>query len=160
MRINAFGFLVLAGTGLLVVGCGDDSGGGGNVCPAGEVECDGVCIPEIDPVLEGAQGIQENIFSGPGPTGSCAASTCHDAENPEQGLDLSSAAASAMTSINVASKEVAKNRVVPSDVDASYLFDKLIDRDIVDDPMPQLGFPLCDAKITAVEEWIAAGAPQ
>ena len=150
MRNNAFGFRVLTCTGLLVLGCGDSNS---SHCEAGEVPCDGVCIPEIEPILA---DIQASVF-----TPTCAASSCHDAENPQQGLDLSSAAASATTSINVPSTEVDKDRVVPSDVDASYLFDKLIGRDnIVLDPMPQLGFPLCDAKIAAVEAWIAAGAPE
>jgi len=150
---------VLTCTGLLVIGCGSD--GSGSSCPTGQIPCDGVCIPEIDPVLEGPQGIQENIFSGPGPLGSCTPSSCHGTVNPQEMLELSSAAVSAANLIDVDSEQApGKNRVTPSDVQASYLYNKLTDQDIAPDtdPMPQVGFPLCDAKIAAIEAWIAAGA--
>ncbi|MDH3200460.1 MAG: hypothetical protein OEM15_06150 [Myxococcales bacterium] len=157
MRNKAFGFLTLMCAGLWVLGCGSDS-----PCPAGEISCDGVCIPAIDPVLEGPQGIQENIFSGPGPVGSCTASSCHGTQNPQEMLELSSAAVSAENLIDVESEQVpGKGRVVPGDVSASYLYNKITGEGIAPDtqPMPFGGSALCDEKILAVEAWIAAGAP-
>jgi hypothetical protein len=170
MMRSAFGLSLLVSAGVMVVGCGDSgsSGGtggtGGSGCETGQVECDGACIPEIDPVLEGAQGIQENIFSGPGATGSCAASSCHDSQNPQplqQGLDLSSAAASRATLIEVESVEVSKLRVEPGNVEGSYIVNKILGEGIAPGTarMPNIGIPLCDAKIEAIIDWVADGAP-
>ena len=157
MGNNAFGFLALVCAGLFVLGCGSD-----NPCLAGEIPCDGVCIPQIDPVLEGAQGIQENIFSGPGPIGSCAASSCHGTQNPQETLELSSATVSAENLIDVESVQVpGKDRVVPGDVNASYLYNKVTGEGTAPGTqrMPFGGIPLCEEKIAAIEAWIAAGAP-
>ena len=152
MYKNAFGFLVLACVGLWVVGCGS-SGGTDSPCPAGETPCDGVCIPEIEPVLA---DIQASVFDI-----SCTASSCHGGPNPQEMLDLSTAELSEASLIDQPSNQVAKDRVTPGDVSASYLYDKLTGQNIAQDtdPMPQLGFPLCEAKILAVEAWIAVGAP-
>jgi len=163
MYKNAFGFLVLC-VGLCVLGCGGDSSACTegqflcddmciDECGVDEVECDCVCIPEIEPVLA---DIQVSVFDV-----SCTASSCHGGPNPREMLDLSTAELSEATLIDVPSNQVAKDRVTPGDVSASYLYNKLTGQDIAQgtDPMPQLGFPLCEAKISAVETWIAAGAP-
>lgn len=143
---------MLVSVGLVMTGCGDS----GSVCDAGQVECDGVCIAEIATTLDGENGIQASVFQG-----SCAFSNCHGAQGiPQAQLELSSAAVSADNLIDVDSTEVGKLRVAPGDPAASYLLDKLLGRDLAPGTaqMPNLGQPLCEAKIQAVEAWIAAGA--
>ena len=88
---------------------------------------------------------------------SCAASTCHDADSPAEGLDLSSASSVADNLVGVASvQDPAQVLVVAGDPAGSYLVHKLRGTGL-ETQMPQ-GAVLCEAKITAVEEWIAAGA--
>jgi hypothetical protein len=131
------------------MGCGDSG------CPNGQVECDGVCIDEIEPTLT---SIQPEVFSV-----SCTASACHDANGPSEGLDLSSLSASETSLINVDSVQVpAKLRVAPGDSSASYLMNKLLGVDIPlgTTQMPQLDPDgLCAPKIDAIEQWIDDGAP-
>ncbi len=137
--------------GLGMVGCGD-SGSGGSTCPSGEVECDGVCIDAIEPTLE---SIQVGVFNG-----SCAASSCHDANLPQANLDLSGAEASAADLIDVDAEQVDGLRVAPGDSANSYVMNKLLGQNI---PAPFLqmpvGLPLCEAKINVVRQWIDDGAP-
>ena len=118
--------------------------------------CSGACIPEILPVLDGANGIQASVFQA-----SCAFSACHGSNVvPQAGLELSSASVSEANLINVDSTQVDKLRVAPGDPDASYLLDKLLGRNLAPGTLqqPPVGGPLCDPMIQAVEEWIAAGA--
>jgi hypothetical protein len=138
----------------MMTGCGDD-GGSANGCDSGQVECDDVCIPEIQPMLAGANGIQASVFQT-----SCTASACHDASSPQEQLELTSAAVSEANLVDVDSNQVDKLRVAPGDPDASYLMDKLRGENLAPATaqMPNVGIPLCDAKIQAVEDWIAAGA--
>jgi hypothetical protein len=140
---------LLVGLGVVAMGCGDSG------CPNGQVECDSVCIEEIEPTLT---SIQSEVFSI-----SCTASTCHDANGPEQGLDLSSLSASEESLINVQSvQEPTKLRVDPGDSSASYLMNKLLGVDILagTTQMPQLDPDgLCAPKIDAIEQWIDDGAP-
>lgn len=159
MKNTVLGLSLLASLGLLLVGCGDSGsaavGGGG--CESGEVECDEVCIPEITPTLDGVSGIQASVFDV-----SCAFSSCHGAEGiPQAGLELSSVTISEMNLIDVDSTQVEKLRVAPGDVPGSYLVDKLLGQNLPQGTqrMPFGNMPLCDAKIAAVEDWIAAGAP-
>ncbi|MFZ1864194.1 MAG: hypothetical protein WAU39_08245 [Polyangiales bacterium] len=151
---SAFGLSLLVSMGVVMTGCGDS---GGSACDTGQVECDGVCIPAIEPTLDGVRGIQASVFDV-----SCAISTsCHGAGGGLQsGLVLSSASVSADNLIDVESTEVDKLRVAPGDTGASYLVDKLLGQNLAlgTAQMPNLGQPLCDAKIQAVEDWIAAGA--
>ncbi|MEM7137876.1 MAG: hypothetical protein AAF500_14925 [Myxococcota bacterium] len=134
-------------------GCGDSGTSSG--CDTGEVECDGVCIPAIEPVIEGESGIQAGVFDV-----SCASSACHDADAPAQGLDLSDAMASAMSTIGVTATELDRPLVDPGNPDNSYLFDKIIGENLAPGTqrMP-IGGQLCDVKIEAVEAWILDGAP-
>ncbi|MGB8329676.1 MAG: hypothetical protein WCE62_06070 [Polyangiales bacterium] len=151
MKNLALGSSLLFGLGFWMVGCGDSS-----PCPSGEVECDGVCIPEIEPTLAGARGIQASVFNG-----SCAFSNCHGAEGIQQAdLELSSVAVSEANLVDVESTEVDGLRVAPGDTSASYLIDKLLGVNLAPDTsrMPISSEPLCDAKIEAVEAWVADGA--
>lgn len=135
-----------------MVGCGSS----GSACPSGEVECDGVCIPQIESSLAGTHGIQASVFDI-----SCAFSGCHGAQGSlGGGLELSSAAISAANLIDVPSTEVNGLRVAPGDTNASYLIDKLLGVNLAPDTvrMPNSSQVLCDAKIQAVEAWVADGA--
>lgn len=146
-------FLSVLGLGLLF-GCGD-----GSSCAEGEVECDGVCIDQIQPNLT---SIQTEIFDG-----SCALGSCHDADNPAQGLDLSSVDASRSNLIDVEAEQVELLRVQPFSAADSYLNDKVLGINLGIDPatgrqssrMPQNELPLCDAKLDVIAEWINVGAP-
>lgn len=154
MKKFAFGLSLLVSMGSGMVGCGS-SDGGGNGCDAGEVPCDGVCIPEIAPTLEGAQGIQASVFDG-----SCTFSNCHgDTGTQQAGLELSSADVSEANLIDVDSTQVAGKRVTPSDSAASYIMNKLLGENMAPNTlmMPVTG-TLCESKIDAVQEWIDAGA--
>jgi len=134
-----------------MVGCGDSG------CSSGQVECDGVCIPAIGSTLAGTDGIQARVFDG-----SCAAfSGCHGTQGSlGGGLELSSAAISAADLINVDSTEVNGLRVAPGDTSASYLIDKLLGQNLAPGTarMPNTTQVLCNAKIQAVEAWVADGA--
>ncbi|MEM7136537.1 MAG: hypothetical protein AAF500_08160 [Myxococcota bacterium] len=163
MRI-AF-LLALASAMILALGCGDggsDPCGAGQIlcdgecieaCGDGEVECDCVCIPAFEATLT---DLQPSVFDV-----SCTFSGCHDSMAPAAGLDLSSFEASETNLINAPSTQVSGDLVVPGELGASYLINKLTDVDIAPGttPMPQGGFPLCDAKLNAVELWVADGAP-
>jgi hypothetical protein len=169
MNKSLLGLSLLLGSGVWMVGCGDDGSSdacesgtfecGGTCipeCESGTVECDCTCIPEIDPTLAGADGIQERVFEG-----SCAFTNCHGAEgSPQADLELSSATVSADNLIDVVSTEVDGLRVAPGNASASYLLDKLLGQNLAlgTARMPNVGVPLCDAKIQAVEAWIASGA--
>jgi hypothetical protein len=153
MKNFALGVSLLLSSGVWMVGCGDS---GSSACPSGEVECDGVCIPEIEPTLAGEQGIQASVFDI-----GCTFSNCHGAEGVQQAeLELSAVAVSAANLIDVDSTEVDKLRVAPGDTGASYLIDKLLGQDLAagTSRMPFSNLPLCDAKIQAVEAWVADGA--
>jgi hypothetical protein len=156
MKDFAFGLSVLVSMSLGLVGCGSDSSSdGGDTCPTGQVECDGVCIDEIDPVLT---SIQTEVFEI-----SCTASSCHDADLPAELLDLSTVTASETNLVDVNSSQVpASKRVAAGDSSASYLMNKLLGVDMAlgTTQMPQLDPDgLCTPKIDVIREWIDAGAP-
>jgi len=160
MKNFSFRVWVFVGAVALMMGCGEDgSGGGGGSggngdCPTGQVSCDGVCIDEVAPTLT---AIQSDVFAV-----SCTASSCHDANNPQANLDLSSIAASETNLIDVEADQVAENRVTPGDPGASYLMNKLLGVGMAEgtDRMPQ-GDPdgLCEPKLEAVRQWILDDAP-
>ena len=154
MKKFALGVSLLVSLG--TIGCGDSGGDGGNGCDAGEVPCDGVCIPEIEPTLAGAQGVQQSVFSG-----SCTFSNCHGTEGAQQaGLELSSVDVSAANLIDIDSTQVQGKRVTAGDSAASYVMNKLLGENMAPMTlkMPITG-TLCESKIDAVRAWIDAGAP-
>lgn len=150
---------LLVGLGVSMVACGDDSGSSNNNdCSAGEVDCDGTCIPEADSTLA---WVQSNVFAVHG----CAvSSSCHNGQNinPLQDLDLSTEQTSFDSLVNVTSSQADPSvLVVPGDSGSSYLINKLTGQDMAEgtDLMPQLATePLCDAKIDGVRAWIDDGA--
>jgi hypothetical protein len=153
MKKFLLGLSVLLSMGLWMIGCGD-SGSGESGCPTGQVECDGVCIAEVEPPLT---SIQTDVFEI-----SCTASACHDANAPAEMLDLSSLGASETNLIDIDAEQVDGKRVTSGDSSASYLMNKLLGVDMAANTtrMPQLDPDgLCTPKIDAVREWIDDGAP-
>jgi len=152
MKNFSLGLSLLSSLGLWMVGCGGSSSGGG--CPSGQVECDGVCIDEIQPTLS---SIQTGVFEI-----SCTASACHDADLPQAMLELTSVSVSEANLVGVESTQVQGLRVTSGDSNASYLMNKLLGVNMAPDTtrMPQL-VPngLCDAKINVIRQWIDDGAP-
>ena len=109
-------------------------------------------VAGIQPTL---QSIQDNVF-----TPIC--SGCHTGPTSGTlpgGMDLTSAAHSAASLIDVASVENgALKRVLPNDADNSYLIKKL--EGTAGSQMPLGGQPLSAATIAQVRAWITNGAPQ
>jgi len=109
-------------------------------------------VAGIQPTL---QSIQDNVF-----TPIC--SGCHT--GPQSGvlpggMDLTTAAHSAASLINVDSIEVAgQKRVLPNDANNSVLIKKL--EGTAGAQMPLGGQPLSTATIAAIRAWITNGAPQ
>ena len=82
----------------------------------------------------------------------------HGDHATEAGLDLTAGNAYANL-VNVASVQVALNRVTPGDAENSYLIHKLDGRSgIVGDRMPTNGPFLTTAQIDVIEQWINDGA--
>ncbi len=177
MKNLSLGFGLIISLSILMTGCGDSSSGsagtggsagvgggggaggeGGSGCPSGQVPCDGVCIDEITPTLDGANGVQAAVFSQ-----SCAFTNCHGTMGAQQaGLELSSVEVSESELIDVASTQVpSRLRVDPGNSSDSYLMDKLLGENLapMTNRMPIGPMPLCDARIDAVEQWIDDGAP-
>jgi hypothetical protein len=126
----------------------------GPACPEGEVECDGVCVPAMEPTLE---SVQETLF---GPT--CAEAGCHDRASASAGLDLGDPIHAHLFLIDVpATQAPNRRRVAPGDAAASYLMSKLRGEGMAGDPSERMprGAGLCEARIEEVADWIDAGAP-
>ena len=155
MKKFSLGLSLLVGLGVFMTACGDS---GSTSCPSGQVDCDGMCIPQADSTLV---WVQANVFDVNG----CAASAaCHNGENidPREDLDLGTEQASFDSLVGVESSQASPDvLVVANDSDSSYLMNKLLGEDMADGTllMP-LGAtsPLCDAKLDGVRAWIDAGA--
>lgn len=94
-------------------------------------------------------------------TRDCTSGACHGGRNPAQGLDLSSAAASYASLVNVASSQCpTTRRVLPGQQDMSYLMWKLQGSGpcFSGSQMPK-GQPLSAADQATIRGWIASGAP-
>jgi hypothetical protein len=120
--------------------------------------------------------IAQFVFSG-----SCATGTCHIGPTPTGGLNLEPASAHAelvnVVPDNPAAAAAGMKLVDPGNADNSYLLDKLCGPDPGDpdprpavcgthdlssgegDAMPPPTGGLAEAKINAIYDWIAAGAP-
>lgn len=89
---------------------------------------------------------------------SCVFAACHMGASAAGGLSLEGSTFVAL--VNAAAVEAPdKMRVVPSDLAASYLMNKLENRDIVmgTQDMPP-GQPLSEARLERIRSWIEAGA--
>ncbi len=98
--------------------------------------------------------IQTEIF-----TPSCALSGCHDSGSHQAKLDLSIGNAY-LQIFEVTSTESPLMRVVPSDPNNSYLFQKINGTaGIAGSRMPLGTAPLSNDQINLVRDWILSGAP-
>jgi len=129
--------------------------------PSGDGEAGGDFVAEfalagLEPTLA---SIQAEIF-----TPSCATANCHTGPagtTLPAGMDLSSAAASAASLIDVTSSEQpALLRVASGNADASYMIDKLEGTAASGGQMPLGGPYLTQADIDVIRLWIDNGAPQ
>ena len=121
------------------------------------MQCGELCIDE--PPTD-AQGLAIEVLAP-----SCAFSSCHGGTYPEEDLDLGSAEALQALAGRPSAQDPSRNLVQAGHPEASYLIDKLRDRNI--SATDSLGneatvMPpeqaLCEAKIAALEVWIQAGA--
>jgi len=114
---------------------------------------------EVQGIQPSLASIQNNIF-----TPTCSVAGCHSGPpgpNLPTGMDLSSAAASFSSLINIASfQEPAIFRVAVGDADNSYLIHKLEGTSVQGSRMPQGGPFLDQATIDVIRLWIDSGAPQ
>jgi len=114
---------------------------------------------EVQGLQPSLASIQNNIF-----TPTCSVAGCHSGPpgpNLPAGMDLSSAAASFSSLINIASfQEPTIFRVAVNDADNSYLIHKLEGTSAQGSRMPEGGPFLDQATIDVVRLWIDSGAPQ
>lgn len=136
------------------------SGGGGPApgrtsdvasCATGQRACGDRCVPAIAPTLA---EVHSRVIAV-----SCAFDGCHDASvAPARGMDFTTPARFAASTIGVPSQEMPDLlRIKRGDPEGSYLYRKLLGRDISGDVMPP-GQPLCGARVEAIAAWIRAGA--
>lgn len=105
--------------------------------------------PDYEPTLT---NLQTELFSE-----SCAFSSCHGGNDPEVGLDLSSAGLSWQTSVNVDGEEASMVRVVPGNANDSLMYQALLD-DVEGVRQMPIGEEIAPEDIEAVRLWIEAGA--
>lgn len=106
--------------------------------------------PSLEPKLS---VIQSNVFQR-----SCVFSSCHSADTPQKGLNLSGSTYQVL--VNKPSSEVpSRMLVVPSNPDGSYLLEKISsDHPTSGARMPYTSTPLPEGEIAAVRQWIELGA--
>lgn len=111
--------------------------------------------PVPDPVFGVPDSVQA-VF-----TANCSADGCHGGSTPQLGLDLSSARASWLSIVGVASVQRPQfQRIEPGDSLDSYVVMKLRnDSRKGGQPMPLGGFPLDPALTLRVAAWAQQGAP-
>ena len=117
--------------------------------------------PGLEPTFA---SIQQQVFEATDSSGRAACITCHSStgRNPSGGLNLNhDVAYDQLVSFASRGKPTA-TRVVPGDVDNSYLIQKLEGASgIVGRRMPFAGAPfLTDGQMLILRRWIAIGAPR
>lgn len=122
----------------------------GNACTGGKVCIDGACTCGSSPVTLSTN--QSEIF-----TPSCTGGSCHS-ENGKKGIDLSSTDLSHQTLVNERASCGGKTLVVPGDVDASYLMNKLTGIGMCSGSKMPKGPGLSASELDAVRNWICNGA--
>ena len=155
---------------VLLAGCtgedpGSDAGSGGtdddtgSTCAEGLLPCNDECLPPFEPTLANVHG---QVLQG------CTAAACHGDAGPAENLVVTTPAQAHMNMVGIPSlQNPALSLVEPGDPDGSYLLAKLsgvgmAEKSSTGGPsvrMP-IGFPAtCDARLSLVQAWIAAGAP-
>lgn len=117
--------------------------------------------PNLEPTFA---TIQRDIFESTDSAGRTSCVTCHTStgRNPSGGLNLNhDVAFEQLINVPVRGKPGAI-RVIPGDVENSYLIQKLMgSAGIVGRRMPNNGPPyLTDGQILIIRRWIALGAPR
>lgn len=84
--------------------------------------------------------------------------SCHTADDPDGGLDLSTRTAAWASLVGVPSTCDSSTRVVPRDARASLLWRKVARVDLCRDRMPPSGPPTSDSDRRMIERWINGGA--
>ena len=117
--------------------------------------------PGLEPTFS---SIQQLIFEATDSSGRAACIVCHTStgRNPSGGLNLNRDVAYDQL-VNLASRgKPTATRVVPGNVDSSYLVQKLEGASgIVGRRMPFAGAPfLTDGQLIILKRWIATGAPR
>jgi hypothetical protein len=120
-------------------------------CPAPTVLCGKACVTGTATL----SGDVQPVF-----TTSCAINGCHAGVKPQQGMLLTSGNTYSNV-VNAASTECSgRTRVVPGNVDQSYLVDKLLGKNLcTGSQMPKIGSSLAAAQLNAIRAWICSGAP-
>jgi hypothetical protein len=120
-------------------------------CTAPQVLCGGACVNASATL----SGDVQPIF-----TSTCALTGCHGGVKPQENM-LLSAGNAYKNLVNVPAAECSgRMRVVPSDVNSSYLMDKLTGKNLcTGSQMPKTGSSLPASQLNAVRSWICAGAP-
>lgn len=117
--------------------------------------------PNLDPTFA---SIQRDIFESADSSGRPACTNCHTStgRNPSGGMNLNhDVAYEQLINVPARGKPTAM-RVVPGNVDNSYILHKLEGAsDIVGRRMPIGGPPyLTDGQLVIIKRWIAIGAPR
>jgi hypothetical protein len=117
--------------------------------------------PNLDPTFA---SIQRDIIEATDSSGRTSCVTCHTStgRTPSGGLNLNhDVAYDQLVNVPVREKPGA-TRVIPGDVENSYLIQKLVGlTGIVGRRMPQNGPPyLTDGQILIIKRWIELGAPR
>jgi hypothetical protein len=142
------------------------SGGSGPVqpspCPDGKMRCGALCIATITPTFD---SIYTRILSK-----SCVFTSCHGGIAPKEHLGMDTASLAYQNLVSQPSQQRPELlRVAPSHPELSYMVDKLHGQNLglvtttglPSERMPQPpSTPLCDEKITLIEDWIRSGAAQ
>jgi len=135
---------------VLAAGCGGDDG------PPPDAPISADCV-EAQRHSDLAW-IQDRVFAG-----SCTFSSCHDANLPAAGMDLSPGTArSELVGVAATEPGAGAMLVAPRAPDQSYLLVALggaAGTPPSDGRMPLGGARLCQEKLDAIRRWIAAGAP-
>jgi hypothetical protein len=135
------------------------------ICDLGHLRC--VAVGDVEPYLVVAieptwPSIYEVVIQS-----RCASSACHGGASPPAGLSLSDRedALATLLSADASASSDCQGQgrlVVPGDPDASLLYRKLTlhvgDPMLCGGPMPSGSGALADRYVTAIRDWIAAGA--
>lgn len=118
------------------------------------------CSDEDNPTSGNGNGNEEVSFSSdvqPILTTNCTNSACHDATDPQEGMNLEAGSAyDNIVDVN-SSQNPSLKRVDPGNPDDSYLIQKL-EGTAPGFRMPRDQPPLSDAQIQLIRDWIAQGA--
>ena len=131
-------------------------------CSGGDDDDDAAttAAPACTPLAPTLTALQSGVF-----TQNCALGSCHDSVAPEEGLDLSSAAASRASMVSITANQLFNNAAIllvdtAGGANASYLVKKVEGATgIQAGRMPLNSGMLCAEKIDAITAWIESGAP-